>query len=95
MGSPRMYHSSMAKSRPLGEFDAQRELDEVVGPYRPGHGPWIARAGRWIARALLVACLAIAVVTAIVYGLHSQMKDAETAPVPQRPVTVTIVPGGK
>lgn len=87
----------MRETRSSGSsgFDVQRELDEVVGPYQPNRGTWIVRAGRWLARALLVACLAVAVVTAISYGLHSQLRDAETTPAPKRPVTVQIVPAGK
>lgn len=83
----------MRETRSSSGFDARRELDEVVGPYEPErHGPLLTRIGRWVARALIVACFALAIVGAIVYGLHSQLRDAETAPAPKRPVTVQILP---
>lgn len=85
----------MRETRSSSGFDVRRELDEVVGPYQPNRGTWMVRAGRWIARALIVACFAVAVVAAISFGLHSQLRDAETAPAPKRPVTVEILPAGK
>lgn len=76
------------------QFDAARELDEVIGPYEPHAGErWTVRYGRWLVRA--VVALALAIVAAAVIGLilDRHMRQAETQPPPKRPVTVNIVPG--
>jgi hypothetical protein len=78
------------------QFDAQRELDEVVGRYDPHAGErLLVRCGKWIARGLAALCFAVVAVTAIVFTLNLHMRKAETAPAPARPVTVHILPPSK
>ena len=78
------------------QFDAQRELDEVVGRYEPhaGERP-LVRSGKWIARAVLALCFAVGVAATIAFTLDHHMRKAETAPPPPRPVTVNILPPAK
>lgn len=75
------------------DFDEEavkRQLDAVVGDeYRP---PRRARelVFKWVGAAILAVATA-----AIVMGtLHRNMTEAETAPAPKKPVTVTILPPG-
>ena len=76
------------------QFDAQRELDAVIGPYDPEAGVrWPVRLGRWMRRAVVALCLAVVAAAVIALVLDRHMRRAETAPAPKRPVTVTIVPG--
>jgi len=75
------------------QFDAQRELDAVIGPYDPNAGErWTVRYGRWIARALVAVFLAVCVAGVIALILDRHMRQAETQPPPKRPVTVNILP---
>ena len=75
------------------QFDAARELDEVIPPYAPHAGErWTVRYGRWLVRAVVALCLAIAAAAAIALILDRHMRQAETQPKPKRPVTVNIVP---
>ena len=75
------------------QFDAERELDAVVGRYEPHAGErWPVRYGRGIARALVALCLAVAAAAVIGLILDHHMRKAETAPRPPRPVTVDILP---
>jgi len=75
------------------QFDAERELDAVVGRYEPHAGErWLVRYGRWIARAVVALCLAMAAATVIALVLDRHMRQAETQPAPKRPVTVNIIP---
>ena len=66
----------------------KRQLDAVVGDeYRPPRKPR-ELVLKWIGAAVLAVATA-----AIVMGtLHRYMTNAETAPGPKKPVTVTIVP---
>ena len=77
-------------------FDIDRELDEVVGKYRPAAGEsfW-QRAGRIVAKSLIGASLAIAAAAAVLYILDSHVKQAKNAPAPKKPVPVTILPPQK
>ena len=78
------------------QFDAARELDEVVGPYRPEASErWPLRYGKWIARALLVLCVAVMIAATIAFTLDRHMRSAETAPAPKRPVMIDILPKGR
>jgi hypothetical protein len=77
-------------------FDAKKELDAVIGPYveRPGER-LLVRALRIVARGLLGAAAAIAVAFAVMYVLHSHVRDAQRAPaklVPGKPVPIEIIP---
>lgn len=74
-------------------FDAQKELDRVVGRYgeRPGERFW-RRWGRWLGRAVAFAVLALAAVTVILLVLDKHVTDARKAPPPKRPVNVEILP---
>jgi hypothetical protein len=77
-------------SRP---FDPRRELDAVVGRYEPHPpAPLLVRAGRTVLRVLVGMCLAVAAAAGVIYTLHTQVKQAQTAPPPKKPVTVTIIP---
>lgn len=66
----------------------KRQLDAVVGDeYRPPRKPRELLL-KWVGAALLAVATA-----AIVMGtLHRYMTNAETAPAPKKPVSVTIVP---
>lgn len=84
---------------PIGAFDAEKELDAVVGKFEDRRGTLVHRVGRIAARALLGACLAIAAATVVIYTLHAHVKQAQTAPAPKKappargaPVEVLIVP---
>jgi len=75
------------------QFDAERELDAIVGRYQPHAGErWLVRYGKWIARALIALCLAVIAASVIAVILDRHMRAAETAPAPKRPVTVNILP---
>ena len=74
-------------------LDIERELDEVVGRYEPHAGQrWLSRYGRWLGRALIAACLAVAAAVAVIGTLDRNIRDAQTAPPPKRPVIVDILP---
>ena len=82
------------------QFDAERELDEVVGRYEPNAGErWQVRYGKWIARALVALCLAVAAAAgiALIFDRHMRAAEhaAEAAPKPVRPVIVDILPARK
>jgi hypothetical protein len=66
----------------------KKQLDAVVGDeYRPPRRPREMLA-KWIGAALLAFATA-----ALVMGiLHRYMREAETAPVARKPVSVTILP---
>lgn len=75
------------------QFDAERELDAVVGAYDPEAGArWQVRFGRWVRRAVIALCLAVAAAAVIALVLDRHMRQAETQPPPKRPVTVDIIP---
>lgn len=84
--------------RPPGmpTFDAKKELDELIPPYRERAGERFAvRALRIVARGLLGAAAAIAVAFAVMYVLHSHVRDAQLAPAkvpPGKPVTIELIP---
>jgi hypothetical protein len=74
-------------------FDVEKELDAVVGPYEAApRERMVVRAGRIALRVLIGACFAIATAAAVVYTLHTHVKQAQTAPPPKKPVSVTIIP---
>jgi hypothetical protein len=74
-------------------FDPKRELDEVVGAYEPDPPEsLLARAGRVALRVLVGTCLAVVMAAAVVYTLHTHVKQAQTAPPPKKPVQVNIIP---
>jgi hypothetical protein len=78
------------------QFDAQRELDQVIGRYEPNAGERVlVRFGKGIVRAMVALCLAVGAATAIVLTLDFHMRKAETAPAPPRPITVQILPPAK
>lgn len=84
--------------RKLGDklpFDAEKELDEVVGKFDDRRGTRLQRAGRIVGRVLVGASLAIAAATVVVYTLHSHVRQAQQAPAPKKPVPVRIVPAAK
>ena len=75
------------------QFDAQRELDQVIGPYNPNAGVrWNVRFGRWMVRAVAALGLAVMAAAVIALILDRHMRKAETQPPPKRPVTVNILP---
>ena len=77
-------------------FDAKKELDAVIPPYEERPGEKLAvRALRILARGLLGAAAAIAVAFAVMYVLHTHVRDAQRAPVklqPGKPVPVELIP---
>jgi hypothetical protein len=78
------------------QFDAERELDEVIGRYQPNAGERrLVRYGKWLARALVALGLAVAAAAVIAFTLDRHMRNAETAPAPKRPVVVDILPAGR
>lgn len=73
------------------EEEVKRQLDAVVGDeYRPRRRP-----GELVAKWLGAAVLAVATAALVMGILHRYMSQAETAPAPKKPVSVTIVPPGK
>ena len=83
-------------TRTPASFDAKKELDALIPPYRERAGERFAvRALRIVARGLLGAAAAIAVAFAVMYVLHSHVRDAQRAPVkvqPGKPVTIDLIP---
>ena len=74
-------------------FDAQKELDALIGHYHPNRGErFLRRYGRWLGRAFAAAALALATAGIIFFILDKHVGDAKKAPPPKRPVPVTIVP---
>jgi len=75
------------------DFDAEavkKQLDAVVGgEYCP---PRRAREilFKWVGAAIL----AVATAALVMGTLHHNMTEAESAPAPKKPVTVTILPPG-
>lgn len=68
--------------------EVRKHLDAIVGEdYEPPRN-WRATAAKWLGAALL----AIAACAAIVAILHTHLMQAQTAPGPKKPVSVTIVP---
>ena len=78
-------------SRP--PFDPRKELDEVVGRYRPReHETLVRRVGWILAKALAGASFAIAAMLLVMWVLDRHVRKAQTAPGPKKPVPVHIVP---
>ena len=70
------------------EDDVKRQLDAVVGDdYKPPRR-WAATLAKWAGAAIL----AVGAAAAIMGLLHIQIKQAQTAPSPPKPVTIQIVP---
>ena len=68
--------------------ELKRRLDAVVGDeYRPPRRP-----GELILKWAGAAVLAVATAALVMGILHRYMSEAETAPAPKKPVSVTIVP---
>lgn len=66
----------------------KKQLDAVVGDeYRPPR-----RVRELLAKWLGAAVLAVATAALVMGILHRYMTAAETAPVPKKPVSVTILP---
>jgi negative regulator of sigma E activity len=66
----------------------RRQLDAVVGDeYRPPRKP-----REFVLKWVGAAVLAVATAAVVMGTLHRYMTNAETAPRPKKPVTVTIVP---
>ena len=89
-------YSQFGARSPAKTFDVQKELDQVVGRYdeRPGEC-FAVRALRILARGLLGAAAAIAVAFAVMYVLHTHVRDAQRAPVkpiPGKPVPIDLIP---
>ena len=76
-------------------FAVAKKLDEVVGKFEDRRGTRLQRAGRIVGRMLLGASLAIAAATAVVYTLHSHVRQAQQAPAPKKPIQVQIVPAAR
>ena len=75
------------------QFDAQKELDALIGHYEPNRGErFLRRYGRWLGRAFAAAALAVAAAGVIFFILDKYVGEAKKAPAPKRPVPVTIVP---
>jgi len=75
------------------EFDKEavkKQLDAVVGDeFRPPRRPRELLL-KWVGGAIL----AVAAMAIVMGTLHHNMTEAESAPPPKKPVTVTIVPHG-
>ena len=73
------------------DFDEEavkKQLDAVVGDeYRPPR-----RAREILLKWVGAAILAVATATLVMGTLHHNMTEAESAPPPKKPVTVTILP---
>lgn len=68
--------------------DVRKAVEAVVGDrYDPPR-----RAAATLARWLAALVLAAGAVALIVWILHRHVRDAQTAPAPQKPVPVRIVP---
>ena len=68
--------------------DVKKQLDAVVGEsYTPPR-----RARETLAKWAGAAILAVATAALVMWTLHRYMTQAETAPVPRKPVEVRIVP---
>lgn len=83
-------------TRPKPPLDVERELDAVIGSYRPSAGQrFFARFGRWVGRAVLIACAAVAMAFAIATIFDRSMSDAQRDAAAKRPVTVDLLPPRK
>jgi hypothetical protein len=72
----------------VDEEAIKRRLDAVVGDkFRPPRKPRELIA-KWVG----AAALAVATAAIVMGTLHRYMTDAQSAPAPKRPVTVTILP---
>ncbi|HYC35331.1 MAG TPA: hypothetical protein VEC19_02835 [Usitatibacter sp.] len=79
-------------------FDVEKELDEVIGQFEDRRGSRLQRWGRILGRVLLGASLAMAAAAAVIYTLHSHVRQAQIAPPKPgsaKPVPVQIIPERK
>jgi len=74
----------------VDEEAVKRQLDAVVGDeFRPPR-----RARELLLKWVGGAILAVATAALVMGTLHHNMTEAESAPAPKKPVTVTILPPG-
>lgn len=70
------------------ELDVAKEVEAVVGERFDPPRRARATALKWLGALVM----ALAAVAAIVWILHRHLREAQTAPGPQKPVPVRIVP---
>ena len=86
----------MEKTKTNAPFDAEKELDAVVGRYEPHAGEkFFVRYGRWIGRALIAAVFAVAAMTLVMHTLDKHAREAHEKAdkaAAKRPVVVDLLP---